>query len=286
MVRPIVILVLCAGCAKSPRPGAPINKTTTTAPAPGQVPAAPLTCASVAFNDVKVRAGVPLAYRTTLNPSDTPGSYTVIISLEPAHKASLLAGADEQDPALADDFILRTEYLAKGRWDGESIQLRSDNFSIHLGRRAGKKTTFYNGSIGVTNEHSVPFSCWSTPIELDYHYDPASGQCIDDLGETGHNSWTLAFIRDTQNGECADLGHAQINEEDYSYPNFQWNLKGANLSNIDMVFSNFVDSSFEGANLQGMNIGYTTIKGSMDAYTLLPEEACERLSDTTFECNQ
>jgi hypothetical protein len=258
----------------------------TTTPAPGQTKLPALRCASAAFNDVKIRAGVPLAYRTTLNPSETPGTYPIVISLEPAHKASLLAQAEELDPGLVDDFILRTEYLAEGHWDGESIKLASDNFSMSLGRFPGKQTLFYNGSIAISNAHGVEMSCWSTPIQMDYAYNTASGLCEDQYGEEGQNRWTLQFVRDNQNGECTDLGHAKINEEDYSYPNFKWNLKGANLSNIDMVFSNFVESQFEGANLDGMTLGYASIKGSLDAYTRLPEEGCERLSDTSFECSQ
>jgi len=245
-----------------------------------------LTCASAAFNDVKVRAGVPLAYRTRLDPADGPGEYSVVISLEPAHVAATLADGEEQAAVFGDEFILRTEYLASGRWDGESIRLSSDNFSMSLGRIPGKKLTFYDGSITIANEHGVPMSCWSTPLALDYRYDPASGKCLDQYGETGQNHLTLAFVRDNQNGECVDLGHVNINEEDSSYPKFQWTLRGANLSNIDMVFAQFVNSSFEGANLEGMNIGYASVSGTMDPYTRLPLELCETLSDTKFTCAQ
>jgi hypothetical protein len=286
MTRLAFLLLLAIGCAKTPVPNAPFEGVANSMPARGQAPLVALSCSSAAFNDVKIRPAVPLVYRTKLTPGNTPGEYSLVLSLEPAHTPSTLAGDQRANPELADDFLIRTEYRAQGRWDGETIKLMSDDFSMSLDRLAGEKTVFYEGSISLAHEHGVPMSCWSTPIAPEYHYDPSTGKCVDDLGEEGHNNWTLAFIRDTRNGECTDLGHAKINEEDYSYPNFEWNLRGADLSNIDMVFSNFVNSQFEGATLDGMNIGYTTVSGTMDAYTRLPSELCKTLSETSFTCTQ
>ena len=285
MRRPLAskiwFLAFTLGCAKGPSPGSPIAQAETARPAPGQTKLTQQICASAAYIDEQRRR----AY-LWFTGTRSHGSPLVSALYEPAHKAAVLAGADDGQQAFVDEFLVRTDFMATGRVDGERIQLTADNLSLTVNRVPGVSTPFFVGTVGLVNESSVQFSCWTEAAKGDYTYNGATGKCVDPTGETGHNRWTLAYVRDTNDGECTALGHVQLNEENFTYPTFSWNLKGADLSNADMVFSNFKGAQFEGANLVGLTIGYTSIEGTKDVHTQLPDETCRELSPTTFSCSQ
>jgi hypothetical protein len=282
-LRLVPMLLAIIGCAKSPSVNSPIALAQKSTPAPGQQSVDTLICASEAFNDIHKRVTSPIVYRTKLIDSGSSSSFPITLSTEPAYKRDL---SKTHAKSVGDDFLERSDYLMTGSWDGEQISLLADNLSLKLNRSPGQTAVFYVGQIELTNEQHVQFSCWEPEARNDFLYDLNSGKCVDKNSEPGLNKWTLAYIRDNANGECSDLGHVQINEGNYEYPTFSWNLKGANLSNIDMVFSTFSDSQFEGANLIGMTIGYATISGTKDVHTQLPEELCRSTSETTFTCEQ
>ena len=122
--------------------------------------------------------------------------------------------------------------------------------------------------------------CWEPDIEAPFQYDPDTGLCTDDDGETGLNPWSLPMVRETGDGQCADLRWTELNEYEYSHAQLaDWDLRGADLENAGIFFSDLVDAQLEGANLESLDFGYAHISGTTDAHTRLPESDCDRSED-------
>ena len=91
----------------------------------------------------------------------------------------------------------------------------------------------------------VEMACWDPEIEPEFLYDTETGTCTDDDGVTGTNPWPIHMVRETGDGECADLSHAMLNEEDYAYPSLEeWNLQGAVLKQANASRANFQGATF------------------------------------------
>jgi uncharacterized protein YjbI with pentapeptide repeats len=137
----------------------------------------------------------------------------------------------------------------------------------------------FNGG-DVLNCGGMVVNCWEPGIEAPFHYDPDSGLCTDDNGEVGSNPWSLPMVRDTGDGQCADLRWYELNEGEYQHADLSgWDLRGADLESSQLFFSNLIDARLEGANLSSLEYGYADITGSIDDFTDLPVEGCEFQGD-------
>ena len=94
------------------------------------------------------------------------------------------------------------------------------------------------------------------------------------------------MVRDTGNGQCADLRWVELNEGEYQHAELVgWDLRGADLESAQLFFADLVDAQLEGANLGTLDYGYADITGSIDDFTDLPVEGCE-LEEDAMSCRR
>ena len=155
---------------------------------------------------------------------------------------------------------------------------RADDAAMYHGTMSGN--TEFEGPVTVT--------CWPADIEFAARYDAAAGGCVDELGNAATNDigWMVA-VR-TGFGQCATF-EGQLNGEAFGYPTFDFiDLRGADFNAAKLNFADLVGVQFEGADLRQFDFGYSTIEGSIDEHTKLPELAeCEIESGaSSFSCTR
>ena len=99
---------------------------------------------------------------------------------------------------------------------------------------------------------------------------------------------TVPFIRETKNGQCADLSWATLNEYvPYDADLANWDLRGARLTEAELSPDHDTDPAFvmmsnarlEGADLSSLRVPFGAIEGSIDEHTALPNMACTVTKD-------
>lgn len=129
-------------------------------------------------------------------------------------------------------------------------------------------------------------SAWAQrPSTLPAHFDPALGACVDAEGAPAENDLPIAFVRETNFGECADLSDVALNDDDIAYPDLALNLRGANLDGATLYFAN-LSASLEGARMQKFQFGYAKITGRVDASTELPVSSSCSVVESPWAGNQ
>ena len=116
--------------------------------------------------------------------------------------------------------------------------------------------------------------CWEPDLYNEFTYDPEVGLCLNEAGEEGFNPASQAEVRETGDGQCVDMAGWIIDEGNYSYPNFEWDLRGANLNGASISFAHMKGADFRGAKMDAFSYGYTQLMGQVDEYTTLPN-GCE-----------
>ena len=184
-------------------------------------------------------------------------------------------------------------------WHGVSIYgWKSERDTIFSGGAWGeldRPTLATDASPAPPCGFEVEMSCWDpNTMKPEFTYDPDSGLCTNEQGDEGLNQRSVAFIRDTKDGQCTDLSWAVLNE----YVAFDsdlsgWDLRGARLHNAalshtareaqDPVFVMLSDARLEGADMTTLDIGMGVVEGSIDAHTKLPNVACA-VSDDRVDC--
>jgi len=108
--------------------------------------------------------------------------------------------------------------------------------------------------------------------DQNYVYDSSRGVCVDPAsGRNGLNTVVAEVIKQTGEAECSNLTRASlvgINLDGGQVRSV--NLRGADLSGANLVFSAIVNADFRGTRLDGISVGYTTLSGIIDAFTVLP----------------
>ena len=170
------------------------------------------------------------------------------------------------------------------------------NIGIELIRVEHGEQWFYHGSFihaecgsygdeidGVFfSSNSV--TCWQPDITPEFSYDARQGICLNDQNEAGFNPWTVEMIRETQDGQCTQLGFVELNEQDYEQPELSWDLRGSDLSGTYMYSAKLHNAQLEGAQMEEMYFGDAHISGSIDDFTLFPEGCDNQLDQLT--CNR
>jgi uncharacterized protein YjbI with pentapeptide repeats len=120
-----------------------------------------------------------------------------------------------------------------------------------------------------------------------FHYDAATGKCLNGNGEEGLNHPDLSAIFRYDQGagtgsdgptisnkdlECADLSSVSfrgILNSGASYVHLvHWNLKGAHLSQSDVKWMSFEGGCVAGVNFAESHIGYTMFRSAqIDSHT-------------------
>jgi hypothetical protein len=128
----------------------------------------------------------------------------------------------------------------------------------------------------------LALTCWSDeelfgspwggkPGILPAHFDWTSETCLDANGRLALNKLPIEVVRETGNGECADLSGASLNDADTSMPNLDgWILTGAKLDAARLFLANLRGASLQGADLSNLQFGYASITGTVDDATKLP----------------
>ena len=194
--------------------------------------------------------------------------------------------------------------LTVAEMDDANLYLEWHGVSIY-GWKSEQDVAFTGGAWGdlgrpTINGTPVPpcgfeeeLSCWDprnpTPR---FQYDAASGTCIDEQGIEGFNMVTVPFIRETKNGQCADLSWATLNEYvpfDADLEN--WDLRGARLTDAELGPEHDTDPTFvmmsnarlEGADLSSLRVPFGAVEGSIDDHTTIPDIPCVVTKDR-LEC--
>lgn len=82
-----------------------------------------------------------------------------------------------------------------------------------------------------------------------FHYDEATGKCLDADGREGYNPGTRESLVRTRHGECADFSGPRPN---LTYLRLHGaNLRGANFQGAAWYLGSIEDSDLTGANLSG-----------------------------------
>lgn len=112
---------------------------------------------------------------------------------------------------------------------------------------------------------------------LPAHFDWETGACVDAAGAPALNATPIEVVRETGNGECADLRGVALNGADLAGPDLDgWILLGARLDDARLSFASLRSASLQGADLSDLDFGYATVDGFIDAHTVLPGgDACE-----------
>ncbi len=127
-------------------------------------------------------------------------------------------------------------------------------------------------------------TCWEPDIEAEFSYNELNGVCLNAEKETGFNPWTVEMIRETTDGQCAQLDLVSLNEGDFEYPELSWDLRGSDLRYAQLEAASFHNAQFEGARLDELYYWDSEITGSIDEFTILPN-GCEETGSELY-CKQ
>ena len=126
-------------------------------------------------------------------------------------------------------------------------------------------------------------TCWEPGAASSFHYDPGYGTCVNAQGEEGLAYRDMIFVRETKNGECANLSWASPTDYlDAKVKLSGLNLRGADLTSLFLGQAHIQDARLEGAKLADIDLGEGSISGSIDWMTELPEGDCDRDNNEAF----
>jgi len=143
----------------------------------------------------------------------------------------------------------------------------------------------YSGTLSSPNFGELEFHCWEYTweriddfnpdndfmlINKEYSYDHETGLCKNALGEEGYNHSSVVKARETGDAECVDMNGWSLEEQNFGYPNLDWNVRGALMNGAQIHFANMIGADFSGADMTDFEYGYTSLQGIADEYTQLP----------------
>ena len=227
---------------------------------------------------------------------DTGDSHTVTIETGSAHNPDEVFGTATHTDV---NFHL-DEHSLDVNWSGASIiGWRSAEYGpIIIGGGWGQLAA----PLTDTGEPPPPcgfevyLSCWEpSNTQSPFQYDKKSGQCTNADGQQGLNYKSVEYIRETGDGECADLRWSSLSEYvPFDVELQDWDLRGANLEGARLGLVGAAEGqsphhSLEGARLEGADLSSleainASIVGTIDAHTKLPEMDCITEGNTLVDC--
>jgi hypothetical protein len=148
-----------------------------------------------------------------------------------------------------------------------------------------------SGFLWLGSLDSAPLTCWNdlelfgSPWSglggvLKAHFNWGTGKCTGPDGAEVLNTLPVEVVRETRQGECADLTGAELSSGDLTNPDLTgWYLSGAHLDGAHLHFANLTEATLNGALLGKLDFGYATVQGAVDANTVLPSSGCETKSN-------
>jgi len=227
---------------------------------------------------------------------ETDDTHAVTIETGSAHDPSRVFGKAVH----SDVHFNMDEYSLDISWDGSSIMgWRSPEYgSVISGGGWGDIATpiFDTGEPPPPCGFEIYLSCWEpNKTESPFQYDKKSGQCLNADGQEGLNYKPIEYIRETGDGECAELS--------WSYPSEfipfdielrDWDLRGAKLDSARLGIESasddqaphhtLVNARLDGADLSTLDAVNASILGTIDAHTQLPNMDCIIEDDTLIDC--
>ncbi len=166
---------------------------------------------------------------------------------------------------------------------GMYLWQQNEGERIWEGYSYGFEQRVFLGDLAPPPCGGTQITCWDPQTPTAFHYDPGYGTCVNDKGEEGRAWRDMIFVRETKNGECADLRWASPTDYMDAKVKLQdWNLRGADLSEAYLGNAHIMDARLEGAQLEGIHLDGGSIGGSIDWMTVLPEDICEDDSSEAF----
>lgn len=297
---PIITLAFTLGCTSQPPEVAPLSSTADVQ-AHSELLPGPATEIVESSQTVPFAGQQPRTADGGLLPGD--GSFscasemqwlgglerqTIIIEADRAaeglqvHMARTSAHDRDVDPEVESSQLL-TEFT----WNADAIRLFMDTevTIVEIESVPGTSSRLFTGHGSTSSCMMVGFTCWDETLEPRFTYDSETGECTDATGAQGLNPWPIEMIRETADGECADLRGVELEERDYNHPQLtDWNLRGANLDGASISFAMLSNAALQGADLSGLGMAYAHVEGNIDGFTQLPNAHCDVFLDSSLFC--
>jgi hypothetical protein len=297
---PIITLALTLGCTSQP-PEAP--SLSSTADAQPHIAVLPDPAAEIVESSQTVPFDGQLPRTADGGPLPGDGSFscaseiqwlggrerqTIIIEADRAaeglqiHMARTSAHDRDEDPE-----VESSELLTEFTWNADAIRLHmgTEVTIVEIESVPGTSSRLFTGHGSTSSCMMVGFTCWDETLEPRFTYDAETGECTDATGVQGLNPWPIEMIRETGDGECADLRGVELEERDYNHPQLtDWNLRGANLDGASISFAMLSNAALQGADLSGLQMAYAHLEGNIDGFTQLPNAHCYVFLDSSLFC--
>jgi hypothetical protein len=211
-----------------------------------------------------------------------------------ASKGSLHPTSDEvfETTILEIDGVIGEDFLRLSIDEEHSISEEYEldtAVGIELGRIESNEELLYQGMFtnfgcGSYGGSYNSVTCWQPDIEPEFTYNPLNGVCLNAQKEIGYNPWTVEMIRETSDGQCAELEFVGLNEGDFEQPELSWDLRGSYLEYSQLYSANLSNARLEGTQMDMLYFSDSKITGTIDEFTSLPE-SCEIIGSEMF-CEQ
>ena len=201
-----------------------------------------------------------------IHPTDSDKFETAIVEVDGEIGSEFLRLNIDEEHSISEQFGLNT------------------TVGIELARLDVAEQVFYQGMFtqfgcGPYGGTLNSVTCWAPEIEPVYSYNALNGVCLNEQKEVGYNPWTIEMIRETGNGQCADLMFADLNEGDFEHPELSWDLRGSDLQYAQLNSATLQEARLEGAQMEYLYFYDSHVGGSIDDFTSFPE-GCEENGST------
>lgn len=223
---------------------------------------------------------------------DGPETYRVDIFAEANGRRARVRHAMTHDPAVIikeghhpSVEVIEEESGLLIEWPGVGIHLWQANEGERIwgGFLYGLEDHTFVGEGPPPPCGGAQITCWEPQAETAFHYDPGYGTCVNAQGEEGLANRDMIFVRETKNGECADLRWGSATDTMGAEVKLTGlNLRGADLSTFFLENAHIVDARLEGTMLADIVLQNGSISGSIDWMTELPEEDCDQDNSEAF----
>ena len=142
----------------------------------------------------------------------------------------------------------------------------------------------------------IYLSCWEPGnTQSPFQYDSKQGECVNKDRTVGLNYKPIEYIRETGDGECAELSWIGLSEGlPFDVELNDWNLRGAKLEYASLgawtaddaqaPSHSLLNAKLDGADLTHLDTFNAVITGTTDAHTQLPDMDCITDDDGFVDC--
>lgn len=205
------------------------------------------------------------------------GMGTVSLARGPQFWSHLGVWEASAEPGVVHDIVADDDGSVLVEQEGIEVRLEREGLIVRGSLLQDRADPGSAVDLTCWNQLELFGSPWAQIVgTLPAHFDWEVSTCVDGHGMPAHNDVPVELVRETGQGECADLRGEPLNGGDLSDPDLQgWSLAGARLDGASLSFAHLQGASLHGADLSGIALGYATLNGLIDASTILPREGCQ-----------